>query len=323
MTEHTIISAINQALRDAMTLNDNIIIMGQDVGMNGGVFRATDGLWNTFGPQRVIDMPLAENLMADMPIGMATHGLIPIMEFQFSGFMYPVIESIINHASRMPQRTQERLHCPIVFRAPFGGGVRAPEHHCETPESLLASIPNCEIMVPSCPNKAYQLMHHAIQSQSPSVFLEPKRIYRSVKAPLDNQYHINPHQANLITEGSDLTIISWGSMLYDCLTAAQESQLSIEIIDLTYLRPIDWHLCVHSANKTRNVLIVQEGHLTCSIASELSAGIHEYCFHRLLQPVQRIGAPNLPRPSYQYESQYMPTVANISQKIHQMSGAFV
>lgn len=321
MTQHTLISAITLALHDAMSQDERIIIMGQDIGINGGVFRATDTLWQTYGSQRVVDMPLAENLMAEMPIGMAIEGLLPIMEFQFSGFMYPAIESLINHATRMPKRTQSRFQCPIVFRAPFGGGIRAPEHHSETPESLMASIPQCDVVVPSCPNKAYHLLKHSITEPKPTVFLEPKRIYRSVKGPISNPNTCPPYQANLMTTGDQLTIISWGAMLYDCLTAIEQVPFNVELIDLTYLNPIDLPLCLHSAHKTGQVLIVQEGPLACSVASELSANIHEHCHLSLKQPVKRMGAPNDIRPPYQYEkNHYMPSIQKIIHTIHQMMG---
>ena len=217
-----IAQAINQALDHCMSHDKNVVLMGQDIGINGGVFRVTEGLQEKYGSKRVIDSPISESLLAGMAVGMSTHGLKPVIEFQFMGFLYSALDQIINHLARMRNRTRGNLHCPAVLRMPYGGGVRAPEHHSESTEALLAHIPGLTVVIPSSPSQAYHLMIDAIQSPDPVIFLEPKRIYRSyteVFEPKLNQRYLNRSQ--IISKGNDLTIVAWGAMLRDTVVANQ------------------------------------------------------------------------------------------------------
>jgi 2-oxoisovalerate dehydrogenase E1 component beta subunit len=243
MPEVTLVDAINLALARALADDPDVVVFGEDVGVNGGVFRATAGLQQRFGAERVFDTPLSEVLIGGLCVGMAAQGLKPVGEIQFMGFLYPCIDQLVNHASRLRNRTQGRLSCPMVLRTPHGAGIRAPEHHSEATEAMLAHIPGLRVVVPSVPERAYGLLLAAIRDPDPVVFLEPTRIYRSVKGEVEDTGEALPLDvAFVVREGRDITLISWGAMVKDTLEAADEltaEDIDAEVIDLATLKPYD------------------------------------------------------------------------------------
>jgi pyruvate dehydrogenase E1 component beta subunit len=254
MPEVTLVEAINLALARAMEEDPNVIVLGEDVGINGGVFRATVGLQQRFGADRVVDTPLAELLISGLCVGMAAQGLKPVGEIQFMGFLYPCIDQLVNHASRLRNRTLGRLSCPMVLRTPHGGGIRAPEHHSESTEAMLAHIPGLRVVMPSSPERAYGLLLAAIRDPDPVVFLEPTRIYRAVKGQVEDNGEALPLDvAFVLREGRQLTLISWGAMVKETLAAADEltaEGIDAEVIDLATLKPYDAETVLGSQNRT-------------------------------------------------------------------------
>src|SRR3990167_4556127 len=223
MAAITLVEAVNQAISYEMAHDKDVVIFGEDIAVNGGVFRTTVGLLEKFGPERVLDTPLAESMIAGMSIGMASQGLKPIAEFQFSGFIYSGIDQILSHAARLRNRTRGRLSCPIVYRAPYGGGIHAPEHHSESMEAIFAHIPGIRVVIPSSPAKAYGLLLAAIRNPDPVLFLEPKRIYRLVKQEVpDNGEALPLDQCFIVKEGSDVTLVTWGAMIKETVEAAAQ-----------------------------------------------------------------------------------------------------
>lgn len=309
MNNISLIEAINMALQYELTNDPNTVLLGEDIGVNGGVFRATKGLQQQFGSHRVIDTPLAESMIAGMSIGMATQGLKPIAEFQFMGFIYPAINQIINHACRMRNRTRSRLSCPLVFRAPFGGFIHAPEHHSESTESLFCHMPGIRVVVPSSPARAYGLLLAAIRDPDPVLFLEPKRIYRMHKQLVeDNGQELPLDQAYVLREGSDITLISYGASLIETLQAADElaeQEISCEVIDLASISPIDYNTILTSVEKTGRVIIIHEAAKTCGVAAEIAAEIAEKALTSLLAPIKRITGNDIIMPYYKMEKIYM------------------
>src|SRR5499433_1674039 len=254
MPEATLIEAVNMALARAMEDDPAVVVLGEDVGVNGGVFRATVGLQQRFGPERVIDTPLAELLISGLCVGMATQGLKPVGEIQFMGFLYPCLDQLVNHASRMRNRTQGRLTCPMVLRTPHGAGIRAPEHHSESTEAMLAHIPGLRVVMPSSPERAYGLLLAAIRDPDPVVFLEPTRLYRAGRGFVDdNGEALSLDVAFVLREGRDVTLIGWGAILKETLAAADtlaDEGISAEVIDLATLKPYDTETVLASVAKT-------------------------------------------------------------------------
>ncbi|HBI21958.1 MAG TPA: alpha-ketoacid dehydrogenase subunit beta, partial [Legionella sp.] len=292
MPDITLVEAVTQALAYELAHDENIVVFGEDVGKNGGVFRATQGLQAQFGARRVFDSPLAESMIAGLAVGMSLQGLKPVAEFQFMGFIYPAMNQIISHAARMRNRTRGRLHCPLVFRAPFGGGIRAPEHHSESTEALFAHIPGLQVVIPSSPKRAYGLLLAAMRNPDPVIFLEPKRIYRLVKQPVPDDGQALPlGTCFMLQEGDDVTLISWGASMHETLQAAKQLSdegLSCEVIDVATIKPLDIETILQSVEKTGRCVIVHEGAKTCGVGAEISAQIMENCMSDLLAPVQRI-----------------------------------
>jgi 2-oxoisovalerate dehydrogenase E1 component beta subunit len=311
----TLVEAVNQALHYEMQHDENVIVLGEDVAVNGGVFRATVGLLEKFGANRVLDTPLAESMIAGLSIGMSLQGLKPVAEFQFDGFIYPAFNQIVSHAARMRNRTRGRLHCPLVFRAPYGGGIHAPEHHSENPEAFFAHVPGLRVVIPSSPAKAYGLLLAAIRNPDPVVFLEPKRIYRKVKQPVpDNGEAFPLDRAFILKQGSDVTLISWGASLYECLAAAnrlQQENISCEIIDVASIKPLDMETILHSVNKTKRVVIIHEAPRTGGVGAEIAAQITENLLHELAAPVQRVTGFDITMPYAQLEHYDMPSAEKI------------
>lgn len=319
MPDITLIEAVTQALAYELNQDDNVVVFGEDVGKNGGVFRATVGLQDRFGERRVFDSPLAESMIAGLAIGMSVQGLKPVAEFQFMGFIYPAMNQIISHAARMRNRTRGRLHCPLVFRAPFGGGIRAPEHHSESTEALFAHIPGLQVVVPSSPRRAYGLLLAAIRNPDPVIFLEPKRIYRLVKQPVEDNGEALPlGKCFTLQEGYDVTLVSWGASLHETMQAAKQlaqEGISCEVIDVATIKPLDIHTIIASVEKTGRCVIVHEGARTCGVGAEISAQLMENCLADLVAPVQRVTGYDIVMPYFQLEKHYIPSVKRIKDSI--------
>ncbi|STX38498.1 alpha-ketoacid dehydrogenase subunit beta [Legionella feeleii] len=319
MPDITLVEAVTQALAYELAHDENVIVFGEDVGKNGGVFRATVGLQDRFGEHRVFDSPLAESMIAGLAVGMSVQGLKPVAEFQFMGFIYPAMNQIISHAARMRNRTRGRLHCPLVFRAPFGGGIRAPEHHSESTEALFAHIPGLQVVIPSSPKRAYGLLLAAIRNPDPVVFLEPKRIYRLVKQPVEDNGHALPlGKCFTLQEGDDVTLISWGASMHETLQAAKqlnEEGISCEVIDVATIKPLDIETILASVEKTGRCVIIHEGAKTCGVGAEISAQLMENLLPDLLAPVQRVTGYDVVMPYFQLEKHYLPSVARIKDSV--------
>ncbi|SQD76978.1 alpha-ketoacid dehydrogenase subunit beta [Moritella yayanosii] len=315
MKDMTLIDAVNNALFDAMAEDKNVVLLGEDIGVNGGVFRATEGLQAEFGRERVIDTPLAESLICGMAIGLAAQGMKPVVEIQFMGFIYAAFDQFLCHAGRMRNRTRGRLTCPMVLRAPYGGGIHAPEHHSESTEAIFAHLPGIRVVIPSSPGRAYGLLLAAIRDPDPVVFLEPKRIYRLQTESVDNNGQALPLDVCFILrEGSDVTLISWGAMLYETLQAADqlaERNISAEVIDLASIKPIDKTTILSSIAKTGRCVIVSEAVRSGGVASEIAAIIAEEGLMTLLAPIIRVSGYDTIMPLAKMEKYYMPSVAQI------------
>lgn len=315
MPEVTLVEAVNLALAHEMQADKNVVVFGEDVGVNGGVFRATAGLQERFGEERVIDTPLAETLIAGMAIGMAAQGMRPVAEIQFMGFIYPTLDQILNHASRLRYRTRGRLSCPMVLRAPFGGGIHAPEHHSESTETLFAHIPGLRVVIPSSPARAYGLLLAAIRDPDPVVFLEPKRIYRLMKQEVtDNGDALPLDVCFVLREGTDVTLVTWGAMTHETMLAAEQlaSQgISAEVIDVATIKPLDAETILQSVAKTGRCVIVHEAARTAGMGAEVAAEIAERGLLNLLAPVRRVAGYDTVMPLYRLENDYMPDTARI------------
>ncbi|KTC98017.1 alpha-ketoacid dehydrogenase subunit beta [Legionella erythra] len=319
MPDITLIEAVTQALAYELQHDENVVVFGEDVGKNGGVFRATVNLQERFGEHRVFDSPLAESMIAGLAIGMSVQGIKPVAEFQFMGFIYPAMNQIISHAARMRNRTRGRLHCPLVFRAPFGGGIRAPEHHSESTEALFAHIPGLQVVIPSSPKRAYGLLLAAIRNPDPVIFLEPKRIYRLVKQPVEDNGEALPlGQCFTLKEGEDVTLISWGASIHETQQAAAqlaEEGISCEVIDVATIKPLDIETILASVEKTGRCVIVHEGAKTGGVGAEISAQIMEQAMDALLAPVQRVTGYDVVMPYFQLEKHYIPSVKRIKDSV--------
>ena len=313
--ELTLVEAVNLALARAMEDDPNVVILGEDVGINGGVFRATAGLQQRFGSDRVIDTPLAELAISGICVGMAAQGLKPVGEIQFMGFLYPCIDQLVNHASRLRNRTQGRLSCPMVLRTPHGAGIRAPEHHSESTEAMLAHIPGLRVVMPSSPERAYGLLLAAIRDPDPVVFLEPTRIYRAAKGQVEDTGEALPlDMAFVLRQGRSITLISWGAMVKETLAAADElaaEGLDAEVIDLATLKPYDEETVLGSVMKTGRCVIVHEAARTGGFGAEIAALIAERGLTSLLAPVIRVTGYDTIIPLPRLEQSYMPSVSRI------------
>jgi pyruvate dehydrogenase E1 component beta subunit len=315
MAETTLIGAVTMALARAMADDERIIVLGEDVGVNGGVFRATEGLIDRFGPERVIDTPLAELAIGGVAVGMAAAGLKPVAEIQFMGFIYPTIDQMVSHAARLRYRTRGRLTCPMVLRAPFGGGIHAPEHHSESTEAMFAHMPGLRVVIPSSPERAYRLLLAAIRDPDPVVFLEPKRIYRAVKQEVEDDGVALPlDDCFVLREGHDVTLVTWGAMVKETLAAAAtlaKEGVSAEVIDVATLKPIDMETILASVEKTGRCVIVHEAALTAGFGAEIAALLAEKGLLSLVAPVMRVTGYDTIMPLPRLEAQYMPDEARI------------
>jgi 2-oxoisovalerate dehydrogenase E1 component beta subunit len=315
MPKVTMIEAIAMAQAWELEHDPSVIVLGEDVGKSGGVFRATAGLYERFGADRVQDTPLAENMIAGMCVGMAVQGMRPVAEIQFMGFIYPAIDQIVNHMSRMRHRTRGRMSCPVVMRMPHGGGIHAPEHHSESVESMLAHIPGLRVVAPSSPARAYGLLLAAIRDPDPVMFLEPVRIYRLVKQEVaDDGVALPLDVCYTLREGDDVTIVTWGAITIEVLKAAEQlaqEGVSAEVIDLATISPIDADTILASVAKTGRLVIVHEAARNCGVGAEIAAIVAERGLYDLMAPIQRVTGFDTIMPLYRLENEYIPSIARI------------
>jgi len=311
----TLVEAITQALAYELEHDKDVVVLGEDVGLNGGVFRATDGLTEKFGEKRVIDTPLAESMIAGLCVGMATQGMKPVAEFQFMGFIYPAYDQIINHLARMRNRTRGRLSCPVVLRAPFGGGIHAPEHHSENTEAIFAHIPGIRVVIPASPARAYGLLLAAIRDPDPVIFLEPKRIYRKIKQIVpDNGKALPLDRCFILQEGSDVTLVTWGALVHETMEAANllaEQDIHAEVIDVATIKPLDMESIITSVKKTGRCVIIHEAARTCGVGAEISAQLAEHALYHLKAPIMRVTGYDTIMPLSRLEHHYLPSVQRI------------
>jgi 2-oxoisovalerate dehydrogenase E1 component beta subunit len=315
MPKITMVEAIAMAQAWELAHDPSVVVLGEDVGRSGGVFRATAGLQERFGAERVQDTPLAENMIAGMCVGLAVQGMKPVAEIQFMGFLYPAIDQIVNHMSRMRHRTRGRLTCPVVLRTPHGGGIHAPEHHSEAVESMIAHVPGIRVVCPSSPGRAYGLLLAAIRDPDPVLFIEPTRLYRYAKQEVADDGAALPLDACFILrEGDDATIVTWGAMTVEVLAAAEQlaqQGLSAEVIDLATVSPIDADTILESVAKTGRLIIVHEAARNCGVGAEIAAIVAERGLYDLAAPIQRVTGYDAVVPLYRLENEYIPSVARI------------
>jgi pyruvate dehydrogenase E1 component beta subunit len=315
MPKLNMVEAINLALREELERDSQVVILGEDVGKEGGVFRVTDGLQQKFGGDRVVDTPLAELGIVAVAFGMAVYGIRPVAEIQFEGFLYPCLDQVNNHLGRIRNRSRGRFTCPLVIRVPYGGGIHAPEHHSDSPEAILAHIPGIKVVIPSSPYEAKGLMLSSIRDSDPVIFMEPKRIYRAIREEVpEEDYTIPLGKARLVQEGKDVTVVAWGAMVREALNAAEQlkaDKIDLEIIDLRTISPIDVETIITSIRKTGRGVIVHEAPKTCGLGAEIIALINEKAFLSLQAPVERVTGFDIPVPLMKTEHYYLPNPKRI------------
>ena len=316
MANLNMVQAINLALIQEMEKDGRVLLLGEDVGANGGVFRVTEGLQKRFGANRVVDTPLAESGIIGTAIGLAMGGLRPVPEIQFDGFLGPAYDQICSHAARMRTRTRGAFQVPLTIRVPVGGGIHAPELHSDSPEAIYAHTPGLKVVMPSSPYDAKGLLIASIRDPDPVMFFEPKRIYRAFREEVPEDEYVLPiGKARTVCEGNDLTVVSWGASVVQCMQAIEKSGKSIELIDLRTIYPFDVDAVEASVKKTGRCVVVHEAPLTCGFGSEISARIMERCFLHLEAPVQRVAGFDTIMPYYKLELDYMPDAARIGRAI--------
>jgi pyruvate dehydrogenase E1 component beta subunit len=322
MPKLNMVQALNLALKQEMERDDRVLVMGEDVGRDGGVFRVTDGLIDEFGEKRVIDTPLAESAIIGTATGMALAGLRPVAEMQFSGFSYLMIPQLEGNASRLRSRTQGQMSVPLVVRAPYGGGVRALEHHSESREATYAHFPGVKVVIPSGPRNARALLVASIRDPDPVVFLEPKRSYRAFKEEVPEEEEVLPiGRAQVVREGDDVTVVTWGAMMRTTLAGIdameKERGISVELIDLLSISPMDSNTIVESVKKTGRCVVVQEAPKTLGPASEIIARINDEALLYLEAPVKRVYQPDVVTPYFGREELYLPTPGRVNRAIQE------
>lgn len=313
-----IVESIRHTLELEMKRDKSVIILGEDVGKNGGVFRVTEGLWQKFGDQRVIDTPLSELGIIGVSVGLAVAGMKPIAEVQFDGFSLIMLDQLYNHVSRLRKRSQGRYGVPLVLRVPHGGGIKAYEHHSESLETYFCHIPGLKVVAPSTPYNAKGLLLSAIRDPDPVIFLEPKRVYRAIKEEVpEKEYTLPIGKAQIVQEGLDVTLISWGAPLRTCRQVAQQlsDKYSIEIIDLQTLSPFDKETIINSVKKTGRCVVVHEAPRTCGFGAELAATIQEEALLNMKAPVLRVTGYDVPVPLPKLENYYIPDVSRIIEAV--------
>ncbi len=316
MAQLTLVQAINLALTQEMERDDRVMLIGEDIGINGGVFRVTEGLHERFGCTRVVDAPLAESGIIGTSIGLAMGGLRPIPEIQFEGFLGPAYDQICTHAARMRSRTRGGLTVPLTIRVPIGGGIHAPELHSDSPEAIFTHNPGMKVVMPASPYDAKGLLISAIRDPDPVIFFEPKRIYRAFREEVpEAEYTVPIGKARVVREGGEMTMVSWGATVVQCMNAIEASGRDIELIDLRTINPLDMDTVAASVNKTGRAIIAHEAPMTCGIGAELSARIMEQCFLNLQAPVQRVTGFDTIMPYYKLELDYLPDAERIGKAI--------
>ncbi len=310
-----LVDAVRAALAREMADDPSVIVLGEDVGADGGVFRATNGLLQQFGPDRVLDTPISESLFVGMAVGLAAQGFRPVVEYQFMGFLYPGLDQLANHASRMRTRTRGRITCPLVVRAPYGAGIHAPEVHSESFEAMLAQIPGLRVVIPSSPARAYGLLLAAIRDPDPVVFLEPARLYRSVHEDVvDDGAALALDRCEIVRGGADLTIVAWGACMVEARAAADAlaaDGVEAEVIDVVTIKPLDMPTIVGSVGRTGRCVIVHEAPLTGGVGADIAAGLADAGLTSLLAPVVRVTGYDTVIPLYRLEQHYLPSVDRV------------
>jgi pyruvate dehydrogenase E1 component beta subunit len=320
MANLTLVQAINLALTQEMEADPRVVLLGEDVGKNGGVFRVTEGLQARFGADRVVDTPLAESGIMGTAIGLAMAGMRPVPEIQFEGFLGPAYDQLVNHAARYRTRSRGAITIPLTVRVPVGGGIHAPELHSDSPEAIYAHTPGLKVVMPSTPFDAKGMLIAAIRDPDPVIFFEPKRIYRAFREEVpEDEYTVPIGKAKVITEGHDLTLISWGATVTQCLEALDNlpEDISVEMIDLRTIYPIDIECIAQSVEKTGRCVIVHEAPKTCGMGAEIATIIQERCFLHMEAPVQRVCGFDTVMPYYKLELEYLPDAKRIGESIHQ------
>ncbi len=321
MSEKFLVEAVNDALHVELDRNENVLVMGEDVGRAGGVFRATTGLRDRFGAERCIDTPLAEAGILGTAVGLCMAGWRPVCEMQYDAFSYPCLDQLITHVGRYRWRTAGKMAFPITIRMPYGGGVRAPELHDDSPETYYVHTPGIKVAIPSTPADAKGLLAAAIRDEDPCVVLEPKLIYRTARGEVpDGEHVVELGKARLAREGTDLTVIAYGAMVAVCEQAADELDASIEVLDLRSLRPLDEEAVLGSVAKTGRVVIVHEAPRTAGFGAEIAALIAEHAIYDLQGPVLRVTGYDVPYPYWTIEDAYMPSVARVVAAARQLLG---
>ena len=320
MAQHTLVGAINEALDQMLESDQDVMLLGEDIGLNGGVFRVTDGLQAKHGKDRVVDTPLDESGIMGTAIGLAIAGIKSVPEIQFDGFLGPAYDQLVNHAGRMRTRTRGAVTVPMTVRVPVGGGIHAPELHSDSPEAIYVHSPGIKVVMPVTPYDAKGLLISAIKDPDPVIFFEPKRVYRSFKEEVpEDMYEIPIGEAKVVNEGDDLTVVTWGAPVFQCLQAMDNlpEDVSIELIDLRSIYPFDMDTIAQSVQKTGRCVIVHEAPLTCGMGAEIAARIMEECFLYLQAPVQRVAGFDTIMPYYKLELDYLPEAPRIQKGIEE------
>lgn len=322
MAKRNMVEAINRGLMEEMEKDPSVLILGEDVGKDGGVFRVTEGLQVKFGPERVMDTPLAESGIVGTAFGLAVKGLRPVAEVQFEGFLLPAMDQIMSHISRIRTRSRGRFTCPLVIRSPIGGGIRALEHHSESPEAIFAHTPGIKVVIPATPYDAKGLIISAIRDPDPVLFFEPKRVYRAIKEEVpDGEYTIPIGKAMVIREGNDVSVISWGAMVREVLRVAEMADkegVKAEVIDLRTISPMDDETFLESVRKTGRAVIVHEAPRTCGVGAEIIARINEKALLSLQAPVERVTGFDTVVPLMKLENHYLPSPERILRGIRKV-----
>ncbi|HYS79702.1 MAG TPA: alpha-ketoacid dehydrogenase subunit beta [Anaeromyxobacteraceae bacterium] len=320
MPTYNVIQAVNDALRLEMRRDENVVVLGEDVGKFGGVFRATQGLYDEFGSDRVIDTPLAESGIIGTALGMALYGLRPVPEIQFADFIFPAMDQIVSELAKYRYRSGGQFTCPLVIRSPYGGGIRGGHYHSQSPEAHFIHTPGLKVVVPATPEDAKGLLVSAIRDPDPVLFFEPKRIYRAAKGEVpEGDYAIPLGQAKLTRAGHQVSLLAWGAMWHEADQAAREAEqegIDCEVLDLRSLQPLDVDAIVASVSKTGRAVIVHEAPRTCGFGAELSALIQERCFLALEAPIARVTGWDTPFP-YTLENEYLPRAPRILRAIRE------
>jgi len=316
----TLVQAVRDGLKGELERDDDVVVFGEDVGKNGGVFRATQGLYEEFGEERVFDTPLAESGIVGTAVGMAAYGMKPVPEMQFSGFAYPAFDQIVSHAARLRTRSRSRFSVPMTLRMPYGGGIRAPEHHSESKEAFYAHEAGLKVVVPSTPRDTKGLLAAAIRDPDPVVFMEPKLIYRAFREEVpDETYTVELGEATTRREGDDVSLFTWGAMTRPSMAAAENlaGEIDVEVIDLRTLSPMDWDSIVESFKKTGRAVVVHEAPKSGGLGAEIATTIQEEALGYQRAPVQRVTGFDTPFPLYALEDYYMPEAARIEDGIRE------